>query len=164
MCQNSRQEWLFVPKENSPLDLQARLHPLFLPSGHAYQWRISICPLPGRRLFLSLTLQCVQQFLSLGDLGGDNADSVGEGQAAAAGAFFSAFSLMLPEALQSLGHCSGPSVGKSQSLMTVAIPPHMSSHQPLLPSSLLSEFFLCHCVMISSKNFLIEDSNARKKE
>ena len=38
--------------------------------------------LPGMRLFLSLTLQCVQQFLSLGDLGGDNADSVGRGQAA----------------------------------------------------------------------------------
>lgn len=120
--------------------------------------------LPWMRLFLSLTLQCVQQFLSLGDLGGDNADSVGGGQAESAETFFSAFPLMLPEALPSLGHCSGPSMGKSQSFMIVAIPPHISSHQPLLPSSLLSKFFLCHCVMISSKNLLIEDSNARKKE
>ena len=120
--------------------------------------------LPGMRLFFSLTLQCVQQFLSLSDRGGDDADSVGRGQAAAAGTFFSAFPLMFPEALQSLGHCSGPSMGKPQSFMIVALPPHMSFHQPLLPSTLLSEFFLCHCVMISNKNFLIEDSNARKKE
>ena len=123
--------------------------------------RVKNLDLPGMRLFFSLTLQCVQQFLSLSDRGGDDADSVGRGQAAAAGTFFSAFPLMFPEALQSLRHCSGPSMGKPQSFMIVALPPHMSFHQPLLPSTLLSEFFLCHCVMISNKNFLIEDSNAR---
>ena len=141
------QEWLFVPKENNPVSASLS------PSPFSSQWahlQMKTLDLPRVRIFLSLcTLQCMRQLLSLGDPVGDNADSVSRGQPAAAGTFFSAFPLLPLEALQSLNHCPGPSVGKSQSFMMVAIPPHISSHQPFLPSPLLSGFFLCHCVMIS---------------
>lgn len=150
------QEWLFVPKENNPVSASLS------PSPFSSQWahlQMKTLDLPRVRIFLSLfTLQCMQQLFSLVDPVGDNADSVSRGQPAAAGTFFSAFFLLPLEALQSLNHCPGPSIGKSQSFMMVAIPPHISSHlipphisshQPFLPSPLLSGFCLCHCVMIS---------------
>ena len=161
MCQNSRQEWLFVPKENSPWICNPISIPFFFPVGmptNAESWSAqdevifisysamwAAVPLPRWPRWWQCRLCGQGPSCSCRNLLFSIPLNASRGPAEPWSLLWS-ISGKIP-VIHDCGHSTSH-----------LIPP------AFVAPSLLSKFFLCHCVMISSKNLLIEDSNARKKE